>query len=696
MTLFRNYIFLFSCLILQVSFASELPSKISICVDSTSHLNFEQVQANGQFVETTERSINIGYTNATLWTKIELPAHASPVVITIENAHIDYLNCYIFNQKNTLRKIETGDLVAFSKRDIKNNLFSFLCYANENVMYLKAQSSGSVALPIRIHTLEEFFIYDRNNQIVFWLFMGISLIALFANLLFYFSLKEKSYLYYATYVLSNVIFGLIDNETSFQYLWPTMSELNKMNILFYGAPVLSLVFCNHLLDLKKHIPILYKANIAVIWLRLLCGLYSLIDYQTGAIISIFFILVPIFIFLSAILVYFKNKSLVALLFLISWLCYLVGIVVYMGATIGVFTYYASISNIVLMSLSLEMVLIFVIVVFKINAIKEENILLLTKKEQSLLQEAIRLEQMVNERTWELQLKNEEVSSQNEEIKNQNEELFSQQTLLESQYDMIATVNEQLTEYKEHLEEIVEKRTAELKLANTDLENKNKQLEQFAFMAAHNLRSPVATIVGLTMLMEDDESVDTQREVVKRISTSVRKLDVIVKSLSSILSDPKVALRLFEECDLDLISKESRDILSAEIIESGVQIVTDFHSCQIISSVKAYLHNLFYNMLSNAMKYRKTGVDARIEITSQRFGTDVQIIFKDYGTGIDLALHGHELFIPFKRFSTKIEGAGIGLYLIKTQMEALGGSIKVESVLGESTTFTVWLSNAAIE
>lgn len=696
MTLFRNSIFLLLCLWVQASFATELGGRLSTLVDSSNSLRLEEIRTSKRFVETKERSINIGYTDATLWTKIELANHASPVVITIENAHIDYLNCYIFDQKNTLRKIGTGDLVEFSKRDIQNNLFSFLCKPDENVVYLEAKSSGSVALPIRIHTLEEFFVYDRNNQIVFWLFMGISLIALFANLLFYFSLKEKSYLYYAVYVLSNVIFGLVDNETSFQYLWPNLPELNKLNILFYGAPALSLVFCNHLLELKKNIPILYKTNIAVIWLRLLCGLYSLIDYQTGAIISIFFILVPVFIFISAILVYIKTKSLVALLFLISWFCYLAGIVVYMGATVGMFTYYASISNIVLMTLSLEMVLIFVIVVFKINAIKEQNILLLTKKEQSLLQEAIRLEQMVNERTWELQLKNEEVTSQNEEIKSQNEELFSQQTLLESQYDLIAKANEELTEYKEHLEEIVEKRTAELKLANSDLENKNKQLEQFAFMAAHNLRSPVATIMGLTLLMEDDDTADTQREVVKRISMSVRKLDVIVKSLSSILSDPKVALKLFEECHLDLLAKESKDILFAEIAESNAHIATNFTSCKVVSSVKAYMHNLFYNMLSNAMKYRKPDKDAQIEITSQRFGTDVQIIFKDYGMGLDLAQHGHELFVPFKRFSNKIEGAGIGLYLIKTQMEALGGSIKVESTFGESTTFTVLLPNAAIE
>jgi signal transduction histidine kinase len=702
MTLFKKLFLIILTVAVGNVFAEELPAKISTLLDSANNQTIHTILANKNLVPTNERSINAGYTKSTLWTRIKLPPHKTPVVITIENAHVDFLDFYIFDQQNKFRVFETGDLRNFTTRDVKNNLFSFIAYPNENIVYLSAKSEGAVALPLRIHTLEAFFIYDRYNQIAFWLFIGIAFIAFIANVLFYFSLKEKSHLYYALYVLSNIIFGLIDNETSFQYLWPNAPQINLLNIFFYGAPVLSLVFCNHFLELKKNVPILYKTNIILIWLRVACGFYSIIDYRMGAILSITFILVPVVIFLAAVIVYFKKKSLIALFFLGSWLCYLIGIIVYMGATIGVFTYFASISNIVLLTSSLEMALVFVIVVYKVNLIKAENIktkseliTLLQQKEKTLLEQYIFLEEKVNERTRDLQLKNEEIMSQNEEILCQNEEMFLQRKQLEEKNREIDNAHQELTIYKDQLEETVQKRTQELYEANQVLDRKNQQLEQFAFMAAHNLRSPVAGIMGLSSLLESDDMPETQREVIALIQESIKKLDVIVRSMSGILTDPKVVLQLFEKCDLYEILDESRNILEDEIAKSNAVIITNYDECYQLSSIKAYMHNLFYNMLSNAIKYRKVDKPVRIEITSKRSDNDVAIIFKDYGLGIDMDKHGSEIFTPFKRFEKTIEGSGVGLYLIQTQIKTLGGTIKVESTLGEGTTFTIKLPNSVI-
>ena len=99
------------------------------------------------------------------------------------------------------------------------------------------------------------------------------------------------------------------------------------------------------------------------------------------------------------------------------------------------------------------------------------------------------------------------------------------------------------------------------------------------------------------------------------------------------------------------------------------------------------------MISNAIKYSKKDNPVRIEITSKRVENDVLIIFKDYGIGIDMNKHGSEIFTPFKRFETTIEGSGVGLYLIQTQIKTLGGKIHVESNLGEGTTFSINLPNS---
>ena len=166
-------------------------------------------------------------------------------------------------------------------------------------------------------------------------------------------------------------------------------------------------------------------------------------------------------------------------------------------------------------------------------------------------------------------------------------------------------------------------------------------------------------------------------------------------MTGILTDPKVMLHLFEKCDLYEILNESKNILENEIVKTNTVIIANYDECYQLSSIKAYMHNLFYNMLSNAVKYRKEGKPVRIEITSRKTGNDVVVSFKDYGIGIDVAKYGSDVFAPFKRFATSIEGAGVGLYLVKTQIKTLGGTIEVESELGENTTFIIRLPNAAL-
>ena len=705
MTLFKKLLFLILTIAVGNTFAEELPAKISLYVDSSSSITIDKLLTTPEYFKPSkDRSLNLTFTDASLWVKIELPEHQTGVIVTIENAHLDYLNAYILDGSNEYRTFITGDLQKFSTRDVNSNLFSFLCQPGENTLFLRASTKGSLALPIRIHTLKEYFVYERINQSIIWLFLGIALVALSANLLFFFSLKDKHYLYYSLYVLASIIYAFTDIELSFQYLWPQLPNINKINLLLYSAPVFTLIFCNYFLELRNKIPVLFKLNKFIIAIQLFGGFYSLINYKVGAQICTYcFLLLPLIIFISTILVYLKERNKIVLLFLCAWFFYLIGILIYMLAVMNVFSYFSFLSNIVLLASSLEMVLVFVIVMFKVSAINEENIWnksqlisLLTEKEKTLLEQYIFLEEKVNERTRDLQLKNEEIMSQNEEILCQNEELFLQRKQLEESNKTIDDAHQELTIYKNQLEETVQKRTFELYEANQVLDRKNQQLEQFAFMAAHNLRSPVAGIMGLSSLLESDDSVETQREVISRIQESVKKLDVIVKSMTGILSDPKMILQLFEKCDLYEILNESKSILEDEIAKSDTVIIANYDECYQLSSIKAYLHNLFYNMLSNAIKYRKPDKPVRIEVSSKRTGNDVAIIFKDFGIGIDMSKHGSDIFTPFKRFEKTVEGSGVGLYLIQTQIKTLGGTIQVESTLGEGTTFTIKLPNSALD
>ncbi|MGZ4100022.1 MAG: sensor histidine kinase, partial [Bacteroidia bacterium] len=108
------------------------------------------------------------------------------------------------------------------------------------------------------------------------------------------------------------------------------------------------------------------------------------------------------------------------------------------------------------------------------------------------------------------------------------------------------------------------------------------------------------------------------------------------------------------------------------------------------SVKSYVHSIFYNLISNSIKYRKPDKALVITIKSEVNKERIMISFKDNGIGIDLIKHGDKIFGLYSRFHLNIEGKGMGLFMIKTEAESLGGNITVKSKPGEGAEFIVEL------
>jgi signal transduction histidine kinase len=103
----------------------------------------------------------------------------------------------------------------------------------------------------------------------------------------------------------------------------------------------------------------------------------------------------------------------------------------------------------------------------------------------------------------------------------------------------------------------------------------------------------------------------------------------------------------------------------------------------------YLHSIFFNLISNALKYRSHQIPY-IKINYYLTEEHTVIYVADNGKGIDLNKHGHDMFKPYKRFDFKVEGKGLGLFLVKSHIEALGGHLTVKSELLKGSTFYVKL------
>ena len=235
-----------------------------------------------------------------------------------------------------------------------------------------------------------------------------------------------------------------------------------------------------------------------------------------------------------------------------------------------------------------------------------------------------------------------------------------------------------------------KEELELKLFADDLYKHNKELQQFGYVVSHNLRAPVANIMGITALLEiDKDDPEIVEKCALNLKASINRLDEVIRDLSEILSITDGSAELTREyIDFAELLDNIQTDLGDAIQRSGAKIEISAGPC-VLPSHKAYLYSVFYNLVSNALKYRSDETPL-IKIDIQINNELALITVSDNGTGIDVIKHSDDLFKPYRRFNSEIDGKGLGLFLVKSHIEALNGTIAIESQLGKGTIFKISL------
>ena len=219
---------------------------------------------------------------------------------------------------------------------------------------------------------------------------------------------------------------------------------------------------------------------------------------------------------------------------------------------------------------------------------------------------------------------------------------------------------------------------------------NHQLEQFAYISAHNLRAPVARILGLGQVLKICGSPEEEKTILDKLFLTTKELDSVVKDLNKILEIRKNNTSVITEIDLHKEMELVRTNLQREIEETGAQINEDFSAVDIIFSVKPYIDSILMNLISNSIDYRYPGRNPVIHIGTESQGEFVCLAVSDNGLRINLDKYEDKLFKLYNRFHTHVEGKGLGLYLVKTQVAALGGRIEVTSVVNNGMNFKIFL------
>lgn len=227
----------------------------------------------------------------------------------------------------------------------------------------------------------------------------------------------------------------------------------------------------------------------------------------------------------------------------------------------------------------------------------------------------------------------------------------------------------------------------------ELTQNNKDLKQFSYITSHNLRAPLSNLTGLLNLMEEIPIENSElKEIINGFSTSTHLLNetindlvkvVIIKDNPSIQKEEVLIKDVFENVfnQLSFLISLHKPILKIEL-----------EKVTILNMNKAYLESILLNLFTNAVKYRSPKRTLRIFVSSKEIGSEIVLIFKDNGIGIDLERNGDKIFGLYQRFHNYPDSKGLGLYLVKSQVESMGGSIAVESVVDKGTTFTITFKN----
>ncbi len=672
-------------------------SKVGIFSDATNSLSLSDVLKLNKFNYKNENTPNLAISRSTHWVKVQVQnkSNIKKLVLELEYPIIDEIVFYSKNKTGTYDSVLSGEIRKYSARQIDNqNYLFYLNFEKDEVreFYLKVRSGEQVQLPLLLGTQKEIFEELIVKDLVFGLYLGIILVMAIYNLFIYITVRDRSYLYYVSYIVFVGLTQVVLQGYGFKYLWPNSVWMVLQSTFL--VPVLNgwtaILFVKNFLNTKEN----YKRGDTILnvifFFYTICLILSLLEefYWAQNLVQVTAMVGSVLTIHIAYAIGRRGYR-PAIYFLIAWSIFLISIVVFVLRNFNILpyndlTYYAlqigSATEVTLLSFALA---------DKINIYRKE-------KEASQA-EALR-------------------------VSLENEKIIKEQNII--------------------LEVKVEERTRELNQSNIDLNNalddlKNAQtklvdaekmasLGQLTAGIAHEINNPInfvsSNIIPLRRDIDDiidllnkieniikEKSLDNEFEEAKKFKKEIdydyliHEIDVLLKGMSDgagrtveIVKGLKSFSRL-DESDLKFANVneglDSTIIILNSTFKGKVAVVKEFGDIPEIECFAGKLNQVFMNIINNAAQAvitsHENDNDGKVVIKTYNENDFVKISISDNGTGMPEEVK-QKIFEPF--FTTKKagEGTGLGLSIVYSIIELHKGTIEVNSELDKGTEFLITL------
>lgn len=231
---------------------------------------------------------------------------------------------------------------------------------------------------------------------------------------------------------------------------------------------------------------------------------------------------------------------------------------------------------------------------------------------------------------------------------------------------------------------------EISKSHAILSEQNKRLMNFSYIVSHNLRSHTSNILSLSNLIMQTDNQEEIKPLLQYIHDISNILSNTIEGLNEVVNIHTIKEIKTEELNLKNVIDYTIEVLRKQIIEKSATVLNNIDENIYINYNKSYLESIIFNFISNAIKYSSPDRKPLVNLNFKRDKGNNILSISDNGIGIDLEKNGDKLFGLFKTFNANPDSKGIGLYISKNQIEAMGGHVEVKSQVNVGTTFEVYI------
>ena len=225
-----------------------------------------------------------------------------------------------------------------------------------------------------------------------------------------------------------------------------------------------------------------------------------------------------------------------------------------------------------------------------------------------------------------------------------------------------------------------------------LSTQNVQLIDFCNIVSHNLRAPLVNMSMLVDFIRESKDEAEQALLVSKLKPVLDNLHTTFNELVESIQIKQDLEILSEKNNLEQCLQRTIEGLKTEINKSGAEIEFNFVNAPVIYCPAKYLVSIFHNLVSNSLKYQSPKRPPVIKLETVKQNGKIILSVSDNGLGIDMVKHKNNIFKIGKVFHRHPNAKGFGLFMTRTQVEAMDGRIWVESKPDEGTTFFVEFKN----